>query len=289
MLKATGGAGFGEGGAAILAGMHVTVLARYPIKGCRGHAMTELTVDRLGVEGDRRLMLVDGRGRFLSQRERPGMATLVPTLHGSSLRVEAPGLPGLACSIDPAGPLRPVQLWDDEIWAVDQGGEAADWFSAAIGERCRLVWFGPGSERPLDPAWSPRPDAETAFADGYPLLLTLEESLADLNRRIDDPVPMNRFRPNVVVAGAPAWSEDGWRGLAIGTMRFLAVKPCARCQVPTTDQETGVRHPRQEPLRTLAAFHTIPGLGAIFGQNLVPDAPGVLRVGDPLHLDPDSA
>ena len=146
----------------------------------------------------------------------------------------------------------------------------------------RLVQWGERSRRHLDPTYSPRDDAETAFTDGYPVLVTLEASLEDLNTRLDAPIPMGRFRPNIVVHGGAAWDEDQWRTIQVGGMTFDAVKPCARCVVPTTDQRTGARHPRQEPLRTLATFRTIPHLGAIFGQNLVHRAPGQVAVGDPV-------
>ena len=265
--------------------MRITALNIFPIKGCRGVNLTASTVDRLGLVGDRRLMLVDGNNQFISQREIPGLAALEPALDGDCLVVRAPAGDTLQFEIDRRGPTCAVSVWGNQgIQAADQGDEAASWFSSAIGEQCRLVYFGPHAHNRIDPEFSPRADAETAFTDGYPIMAALQESLDDLNTRLDEPVPMDRFRPSLVVSGAPAWSEDGWHTVDFGELRCDVVKPCARCVVTTTDQQTGARHDRQEPLRTLATFRTIPGVGAIFGQNVVPRLTGVLRVGDPVVL-----
>ena len=260
--------------------MHVASLHRYPIKGCRGHALDAAVLDALGFERDRRLMLIDPSGRFVSQREEPLLATLDPELDGNRLTVRAAGAKPLALEIDPGGRTVEVSVWGHEFQAVDQGERAAEWFSDAVGSGLRLVWYGPSSRRLINPTYSPRADAETAFTDGYPVLVVQQASLEDLNARLAEPIPMARFRPNIVVGGGTAWDEDAWKVLRVGTMIFDAVKPCARCLVTTTDQRTGARHPHQEPLRTLASFRTLPALGAIFGQNLVMRSPGTLSVGD---------
>jgi uncharacterized protein len=265
--------------------MKITALNVYPIKGCRGVSLKSAAVDRIGLAGDRRLMLVDVANRFISQREVPALATLVPALDGRTLVVGAPDRDPVRLEIDPDAPPREVWVWwDHGIMAADQGDLAAAWFSAAIGTSCRLVAFGTAARNPIDPEFSPRVDAETAFTDGYPIMAALQESLDDLNTRLTDPVPMERFRPSVVISGAPAWSEDDWMAMKLGELDCDAVKPCARCVVTTTDQLTGARSRRQEPLRTLATFRTIPGLGAIFGQNVVPRGSGVLHVGDAVDL-----
>lgn len=258
--------------------MHLISIHRYPIKGCRGHALDHASIDRLGIVGDRRLMVVDGDGRFLSQREAPVMATIEPLLEGDALEVHAPGHDPLVHLVDPEGAARLVTIWDDELTAADQGDAAARWFSRVMDRSCRLVAFGPAARRPLDPSYSPRADAETAFTDGYPLLGVLQESLDDLNARLAVPVPMARFRPSLVVAGAPAWSEDGWTRLTVGDLVLDAVKPCARCVVTTRDQLTGAADPDQEPLRTLATFRTVKGRGTLFGVNLVPQGAGEIAV-----------
>ena len=265
--------------------MQVTSLHRYPIKGCRGQVADSLTIDHLGPIGDRRLMLVDSRGRFISQRENPRLATITPTLDGDTLSVVAPAVGVLHHDLVTDGPIRAVTIWRSEgLRVIDQGETAAAWFSSAIGQPCRLVRFGAMTHRPIDAAFSPRPEAETTFTDGYPLLAVTEATLEALNRQLVTPVPIGRFRPNVVVGGATPWEEDNWRVVAIGELTFDAVKPSVRCVVITTDQESGDRDPAQEPLRTLARIHTLPPFGVSFGQNMVPRDLGVIRVGDPVQL-----
>jgi uncharacterized protein YcbX len=272
--------------------LQITALNIYPIKGCRGVPVTSAAVDQLGLVDDRRLMLVDAEGRFISQREIAALATLVPAVipakAGTSmgtLLVIAPNSDPFESVVDPDGPSRAVSVWGSEgIIAADQGDDAAHWFSNATGTPCRLVAWGSKARNPIDPEYSPRVEAETAFTDGYPIMAALQESLDDLNKRLAEPVPMQRFRPSVVIGGGRAWSEDDWMAMMLGEIDCDAVKPCARCVVTTTDQVTGTRSERQEPLRTLATFRTIPRLGAIFGQNLVPRNTGVLRVGDAVEL-----
>jgi uncharacterized protein YcbX len=264
--------------------MHVTSLHIYPIKGCRGYTVASAPVERLGIAGDRRLMLVDESGRFLSQREEPVLATLEPRLSDGTLEVHAAGRNPLVHAIDPHGVEREVSVWESTLVAHDQGDIAAQWFSAVTESPCRLVAFGAASERALNPRWVKRPGTGTAFADAYPVLAVLQESLDDLNTRLARAVPMARFRPNIVVAGTTAWSEDGWQGMQIGVTTWDAVKPCDRCVVTMIDQLTGQRDPQQEPLRTLATFRTVPGLGTLFGQNLVPRDFGTVHSGDEVML-----
>ena len=256
--------------------MHLASLHRYPIKACRGHAIDSAVVDALGFVGDRRFMLVDSNDRVVSQREAAVLATVTPTFDGRILTVEAPRMETLVLELDPHGASRDVTIWNDQVTATDQGDHAAGWFAEVVGHPCRLVHFGGEATRRLDPRYAPRPDAETAFADGYPVLAVLQESLDDLNRRLAHPVPMERFRPNIVLADAPAWSEDAWTTLTLGDVTFDAVKPCARCTVLTVDQQSGARDPQQEPLRTLATFRTVAGRGTMFGVNLVPRGAGVV-------------
>ena len=258
--------------------MHLISIHRYPIKGCRGHRVASAAVDHLGIVGDRRLMLVDQHGRFLSQREAPVMATIAPQFVGDTLEVHAPEYDPLVHLVAPDGAPRLVEIWGDQVTAADQGDAAAAWFSTVMERSCRLVAFGSAASRPVDPTYSPRADAETAFTDGYPLLGVLQESLDDLNARLPGPVPMARFRPSLVFAGAPAWSEDGWTTVTVGDLVLDAVKPCARCVVTTRDQVTGAADPNQEPLRTLATFRTVQGKGTMFGLNLVARGMGMIGV-----------
>lgn len=249
--------------------MRIASLQIYPVKGCRGHGVESITLDQFGVVGDRRLMVVDAARRFVSQREEPRLATLQPTRHDNVLTVEQAGTAPLVLELNPTGIECDVTVWSDTIRAIDQGDTAAAWLSAALGTAVRLVAWGASSRRRLDATWAPTASVETAFTDGYPLLGVVQESLDDLNRRLEQPVPMARFRPTLVVDGGTPWCEDDWTAIRIGEVTLDAVKPCARCVVTTTDQQSGARHPHQEPLRTLASFRTIRGLGAIFGQNLV--------------------
>ncbi|HRP08587.1 MAG TPA: MOSC N-terminal beta barrel domain-containing protein [Gemmatimonadales bacterium] len=260
--------------------MHISSLHRYPIKGCRGHSLERAEFDEVGVVGDRRLMLVDADNRFISQREMPVLATIDPLLDGPMLTVRVAGRQPFSHELTVDGASRMVTIWGDTVPAIDQGDIAAEWFSSVTGAPVRLVRWTPDTHRKVDPKYSPRDTAEATFTDAYPALGVTEASLADLNRRLAEPVPMARFRPTMVIGGGDAWDEDEWSAISAGSMTFDAVKPCARCVVTTTDQSSGARNPHQEPLRTLATFRTIKGLGAIFGQNLVHRAVGAIVVGD---------
>jgi hypothetical protein len=259
----------------------VTALHLYPIKSCRGVALREAAVDARGIVGDRRCMVVDAGGRFLTQRERPRMALVAPALDGDRLTVRAPDMPTLAVALRDDGARRAVVIWDDRCEAVDQGDDAAAWLSDFLRTPCRLVRIADDFVRRVDPAYA-RPDDQVGFADGYPFLLAAEASLADLNARTATPLPMDRFRPNVVVDGRTPYEEDGWTRVRIGGVAFRVLKPCARCPITTVDQRTAAR--AREPLRALAAYRRVPGRGVMFGQNLAHDAPGTLRVGDAVEV-----
>jgi uncharacterized protein YcbX len=185
----------------------------------------------------------------------------------------------VACRDD--GPRERVTVWKDRVPAVDQGDEAADWFAAFLGAPCRLARLPDDYARRVDGRYARRPDDQTGFADGYPFLLLSEASLDDLNGRLASPLEMRRFRPNIVVAGCAPFAEDGWRRFRVGPIGFDVVKPCARCVVTTTDQETAERG--VEPLRTLATYRRVRNK-AMFGQNLVHEGSGVIRVGDPVEI-----
>ena len=265
----------------------VTGLFVYPIKSCGGTALAEARLDDRGIVGDRAFMLVDDSGRFLTQRELPRMALVAPHLTERDgrphLAVSAPGQPDLDLTPTDAGPRRSVVVWRSVCAAVDQGDAAAEWFSAAVGAPVRLVRMADEERRAVNPdfAVAAAGAANTVgFADGYPLLLISEASLADLNSRLATPLPMNRFRPNIVISGCAAFAEDTWPRLRLGSIEFAGVKPCARCQITTIDQATARVHPR-EPLATLARYRRIDG-DAMFGQNLIHLSRGVLRLGDPL-------
>lgn len=262
--------------------MDVVGLFLYPVKSLRGVAVETLELGARGPLHDREWMLVDLQGRFLSQRSTPRMATLSASLTSDTLRLSDDGGAALEVPREIDGAPAGVTVWRDTVAAIDCGDSAAAWLEARLHQPCRLVRMPGSTLRPLDPAFSPRPDAQTGFADAYPVLLTNTSSLDALNRELPRALGMERFRPNVVVAGAPAWAEDEWRVVQAGAVTFELVKPCARCAVITTDQRSGEKPDGATPLTVLAASRTLPPFGAIFGQNAVHRATGTLRLGDPL-------
>jgi uncharacterized protein YcbX len=268
--------------------MSITVsgLNVYPVKGMKGIALRQALCTDRGIEHDRRWMVVDRERVFISQREHPKMATIWTEIDGDALVLSAPDMDEVRLPLRPDGQARlRVQVWRSTCDAVSVSQEADKWLSDYLGLECALVHMPHESKRFSNPEFAGEAK-RVAFADGYAYLVTNEGSRADLNARLQardhPPVPMNRFRPNIVVVGAAAWAEDHWRVLSLGTAMLRAVKPCGRCQVTTTDQATGeVRGP--EPLATLATFRDSP-LGIRFGMNLVTLREGTVRVGDAVEL-----
>jgi hypothetical protein len=253
----------------------------YPIKSARGIALDRSEVDSFGLRHDRRWMVVDETGQFLSQRTYPRMALVVPTIQGGMLRVDAPGMPTLETPVNPSVTVaKRVTVWRDSCGAAWLGEKAAAWFSTFLGVSSSLVHMSEQTVRPADPTHAPE-GARVSFADGFPFLLISEESLADLNGRLTEPLPMNRFRPNLVVAGGEPYAEDGWSRIEIGGVALRVVKPCGRCVTTTTDQATAARG--LEPLRTLATYRKRDGQ-VMFGQNVVHEGTGRLCVGDRIVL-----
>lgn len=258
---------------------YVAALHVHPIKSCRGHAVDEAALDRFGLAGDRRFLIVDERGQFLTQRTRPKLALIEPLVRADTLALNAPGVSSLriAAAPPPGSPSIQVVVWRDTVAAVDLGPEAADWLSDYLESPVRLVAMPPEFSRPIRKPTA-YPGDETAFADAFPLLVLSEASLADLNDRLDEPLPMDRFRPNLVVRDCPAFAEDSWRRIRIGDVVLRAAGPCARCVVTTTDQRTLERG--KEPLRTLAQYRRSADGDVDFGQNYIHESKsGVLRVG----------
>jgi uncharacterized protein YcbX len=261
--------------------IRVSALHLYPIKGTRAIDAGEAEVGDRGFVGDRRFLITEPSGRFLTQRELPRMALIAGRFVGDVLRLEAPGMAPLELPRAPAGgEARSVEVWRDRCDARSVGEATADWVSRFLGKACELVYMPDDSLRQIDRKYAA--DGErVSFADGFPFLMAAVESLAELARR-GAAVPMSRFRPNLVVEGAPPFEEDGWRAVRIGAVRFRVVKPCARCVVTTVDQDTGVAG--VEPLRTLAGFRKV-GSEVMFGQNLVHEGRGVVRVGDEVVVE----
>ena len=266
--------------------MKLDAITIYPVKSLRGTAVQEAAVEPWGLAGDRRWMVVDVDNRYLTQRELPGMARIAaaPAADGGVV-LSAPGDGAGELRVpmpETGGPTVEVLVWRDRVEAQPASREADAWLSDALGRACRLVHMGdPAAARPVDPAYG-QPADRVSFADGFPLLGVNAASLDALNARLAQPVPMARFRPNLAVSGAAPWAEDGWRLLRVGGegVAFRAVKPCARCVIITTDQETGARPRDREPLRTLSSFRRNDRGRVLFGQNLVPDGVGRIAVGD---------
>ncbi len=259
--------------------LRLTALHVYPIKSAGGLSPAEWEVDGFGLRHDRRWMVVDGKGGMLSQRSHPRLALVRPSLGDDTLRVEAAGMPTLELPLRPSGAVTTtVVVWNDACSAVWAGERAARWFSDLLDDDCSLVYMPDATIRPADPTYAPA-GTRVSFADAFPFLLISEESLADLDRRLDLPIPMNRFRPNLVIAGGEPYGEDAMTAFRIGAIRFRVVKPCDRCVITTTDQATAERGP--EPLRTLATYRQRDGK-VLFGQKVVHDGTGRLRLGEPL-------
>ncbi|WP_433179257.1 MOSC domain-containing protein [Actinoallomurus sp. CA-150999] len=255
----------------------------YPLKSGGGTPLSSAELLPEGFRHDREFMLVRPDMRHLSQRETPRMALLRPSYDGVKLTVELAGdvapsagdVTPLAHVAHSDGPVVDVTVHGKPCQGVDQGDEAAEWFTDVLGRECRLMHFT--GRRPTGTG-----GGTVAYADGYPLLVTSVESLDELNSRLDEPLPMNRFRPSIVVEGLGAWGEDSVRRLHVGGVELELVKPCTRCVITTTDQETAVK--AREPLRTLATYRTqtLPDgeRGVVFGQNAIPRTLGTITVGD---------
>jgi uncharacterized protein len=249
----------------------------YPIKACRGFEVDSSCVERMGLEHDRRMMVVTLKGEFLTQRKYPRLALVTPKLSNGTLELSAPDYDSIQLGIQNSGTPWLVNVWKSKgIHAIDQGEEAAAWFSDWLGTSVRLVHIAEGYKRLVNEEYAVHDDDHTGFADGYPILLTSEEGLHDLNSRLEMPIPMNRFRPNIVVKGCEPFAEDTWNKIRIGNVELAVVKPCARCEVTTIDKETLERS--KEPLKTLGKYRK-QKLGAIFGQNVIPLNEGRIQLG----------
>ena len=261
-----------------LAEIHV-----FPVKAFAGQAPMHAEVEPCGLAGDRRWMVTDPDGRFLTQRAVARMAlvqaVVIPA--GIALSLEGHGKLEVARPCISAAPV-PVTVWRDTVPATDAGPHASAWLTDCLGVPARLVYLQDEAARACSSA-AALPGETVSFADGFPVLLTSLGSLADLNARLAHPVPISRFRANLVVDAAPAWAEDTWRLIRIGSAVFRVAKPCDRCIVTTIDQATGERPQRLEPLRTLGQFRQ-DARGIMFGQNLVPVALGRVSVGDPVEV-----
>jgi uncharacterized protein YcbX len=264
--------------------MTISALVHYPVKSCRGISLQHADIGRFGIRYDRQWMFVDDRGMFLAQRGDRGQGVEVRSLcliqtriEGETLRLTAPDMPALDLPLEGRpGASVPVRVWASETVGVDQGDEAEAWANTFLSRerpgRYRLVRMADETRRTAKLG-----DANLAFADGYPFLITSDASLADLNRRLDEPLPMNRFRPNIVLGGCEPYEEDRLDAIRIGDVIFDGMPLCLRCPIPTTNQETAERG--KEPLRTLATYRRVPE-GVVFARNFNHRGVGRISVGD---------
>lgn len=262
--------------------MRLSGLFVYPIKSCGGVSLTESDVVPRGLAFDRRYMLVDERGRFITQREERRLCEVKVALEQERLRVTAPQTAPLILEreLDPTGlATAPYQVWNSSGLAL-RAPEGSRWFSDFLKREVSLLYMPEHERRAVNPKRA-RPGDIVSFADGYPLLLISEASLSDLNRRLEEPLEMRRFRPNLVISGAEPYAEDTFTSLRIGEVSFRGVKRCERCVITTLDPDSG--EAGREPLRTLAKYRLEDG-NVWFGMNLIHDGPGTLRLGDEVHL-----
>lgn len=247
----------------------VTGVFVYPIKSCRGIAQDSAQLAATGFDGDRHWMLVRPNGRFVTQRELPRMALIETRLSATTLTLTAPGMAPLEVPRDAGGPARAVTVWNFEGRGLDCGDTAAEWVSQHLEKPLRLVSFDASAPRVCSPEWTPATRAVTEFSDGYPILVISRASLADLNARLPQALPMERFRPNIVIDGVEAYDEDRIHELRAGPVILRLVKPCTRCSITTTDQRKG-EVDGVEPLRTLKEYRYDSKLrGVAFGQNVI--------------------
>lgn len=277
----------------------LTELTLYPIKSCAGIALSEATLTEAGLMSEqiynREWMVVDLEGNFLTQRQHPRMASIVPRIRAETLELRAPGMLRLDIPLglphpDDARTIT-VRVWDDKLEALDCDDLTAAWFSNAVGLPCRLVRFHPDARRIASLEWTDGIEAPTMFADGFPLMLIGQASLDDLNQKLQAQgraaLPMNRFRPSLVIDGVEAFEEDFAASIRIGEARIKPVKPCSRCSIPSVDQATGVVGP--DPLDILRGYRVSAKLdgGIAFGMNaIVTEGAGqVLRVGQEVAVE----
>ncbi|WP_212625278.1 MOSC domain-containing protein [Pseudomonas sp. PP3] len=265
--------------------LRLSALYRYPLKSGKGEILQQISLDKLGLDGDRRWMLVDeGSGRFLTQRAVAKMSQLSALWNAEGgLTLQAPGLAAIDIALPGSdAELRGVTIWRDTLRVPDAGDAAGAWVSEFIGKPTRLVQVPLDRARTTQAGYG-KDDDQVAFADGFPLLLIGQASLEDLSERVGRPMEMLRFRPNLVIEGSDAFAEDDWKRVRIGDVEFRVVKPCSRCILTTIDPQTGERSADREPFATLQAYRSKAD-GAMFGQNLVNDSNGRLEVGMPVTI-----
>jgi uncharacterized protein len=264
--------------------LSISQLYIYPVKSLGGIAVNTALITDRGLKNDRRFMVVDANGLFLTQRERPLMALLRTAIEADVLIVWHKDHPSdklrLPLEPQPSLSVKIVKVWDDYCEAQYVSDEADKWFSEKLNSPCRLLYMPESTKRMVDPVYALSNDI-TSFSDGYPVLLAGQASLDDLNRRMTEALPIDRFRPNMVMAGGQAFEEDSLEQFSVNDINFYGVKLCGRCVVTTTNQETGVTG--KEPLKTLATYR-LANNKVYFGQNVLCGGEGLIHVGDKINI-----
>jgi len=259
----------------------VSSLTVYPVKSCRGIAVEEASLEARGFAHDRRWMIIDDRGTFLSQRELPRLALVDVRQDATSLTLTAPDMQPLRLPLRLTNrPVIQVDIWNDTVGGMLYDEPSDQWISSFLKIPARFVYMPEETYRPVNPKYASRKE-QVSFADAFPVLLISEASLGDLNARLTVPLPMNRFRPNIVLSGCSPYEEDTWKRVRIGSVMFQVAKPCDRCATVIVDQKTGIKG--EEPLRTLATYREVDGK-VMFGQNLLHEGLGTIHVGDPVTI-----
>jgi uncharacterized protein len=281
-----------------LKAMKISEINIYPIKSLGGISLNEAIIEQRGLQYDRRWMLVDENGKFLTQREFPKMSTISISLTKNGLNVAVAGFDDLLVPFEVEGERLKVQIWNSNCEAIISESQTNDWFSKVLQTNCRLVFMPDDSRREINPRFVLNKDI-VSFADGYPFMILGENSLNDLNSRLETTLPMNRFRPNFVASNAEPFAEDFWKKIKIGETVFRTTKPCERCVITTVEQKDGV-FTGKEPLKTLAKYRQTKQLfpsnyqdfglsenAVLFGQNLVAENFGeTIKVGDNIEILP---
>jgi uncharacterized protein YcbX len=254
----------------------VKTLTIYPVKSLAGITLESSELDTMGLKYDRRWMLVSPSGDFLSQRKLPNMALIQPKFVKQQLILTHPAQQDLVVIADSYCTMK-VTIWKDTVTAQRIGEQADQWLTQILGTPCHLVYIPDDEIRQCDLDYAEQGEC-TGFADGFPILVISTASLHDLNQRLDQPVEMTRFRPNIVVEGCDAFAEDDWRDFTLGDVTMRGVKPCSRCLLTTVDPKTGERN-STEPLHTLMRYRK-QGNGVYFGQNVIHKTMGTIHTGD---------
>ncbi|MEL6929768.1 MAG: MOSC N-terminal beta barrel domain-containing protein [Cyanobacteria bacterium J06600_6] len=277
--------------------MIVSKLCVYPFKSIQGIEMQQVQVQTQGFLGDREMMLVSGSGKFITQRQFPQLAKVQITIVDQSLRFQLSdnSFPPISMTLISSGTLLEVEIWGERILAIDQGDAIAEWFKEFLAlpsdKTCRVVKQSSAHLRLLEKKYPNDEDVPLSFADNSPVMLTATASLSELNQRIieihqqhSQAIPMNRFRPNLVVETIEPFIEDSWRLIQIGEVKFEVAKPCSRCIITTIDPDEGIKNSLKEPLNTLGTFRQLSEKGVMFGVNTIPQNEGIISQGDRLQV-----